>query len=101
MDFIFYCLNFTKNIIKTELLFQLFISSACRWMSDEMLSAFTAPLIGEYPNTYTFTKALAEHLIQKESDVLRFMIVRPSIVSSSISDPFPVSIILFIRILLE
>ena len=56
-----------------------------------MLAGFTAPLIDKYPNTYTFTKSLAEHLIEKESVNLPFMIVRPSIVSSSISDPFPVS----------
>ena len=60
-------------------------------MNDKMLSGFTEPLIDKYPNTYTFTKSLAEHLIQKESEHLPFMIVRPSIVSSSISDPFPVS----------
>ena len=63
-----------------------------RWMNNEMLSGFTKPLIDKFPNTYTFTKSLAEHLIQKESENLPFMIVRPSIVSSSISDPFPVSI---------
>jgi len=56
-----------------------------------MLDGFTAPLIDKYPNTYTFTKSLAEYLIEKESVNLPFMIVRPSIVSSSISDPFPVS----------
>ena len=60
-------------------------------MNDKMLSGFTAPLLDKYPNTYTFTKAMAEYLIQKESDNIPFMIVRPSIVSSSISDPFPVS----------
>ena len=60
-------------------------------MNDEMLAGFTEPLIDKYPNTYTFTKALAEHLIKKESENIPIMIVRPSIVSSSISDPFPVS----------
>ena len=61
-------------------------------MNDKMLSGFTKPLIDKFPNTYTFTKSLAEYLIQKESENIPFMIVRPSIVSSSISDPFPVSI---------
>uniref|UniRef100_A0A7M5TZT8 Fatty acyl-CoA reductase n=1 Tax=Clytia hemisphaerica TaxID=252671 RepID=A0A7M5TZT8_9CNID len=65
------------------------ILEAMEWMNDEMLAGFTEPLIDKYPNTYTFTKALAEHLIKKESENIPFMIVRPSIVSSSISDPFP------------
>uniref|UniRef100_A0A7M5UXY2 Fatty acyl-CoA reductase n=1 Tax=Clytia hemisphaerica TaxID=252671 RepID=A0A7M5UXY2_9CNID len=65
------------------------IIEAMGWMNDKMLTGFTEPLIDKYPNTYTFTKALAEHLIKKESENIPFMIVRPSIVSSSISDPFP------------
>ena len=62
-----------------------------RWMSDKMLDGFTAPLLDKYPNTYTFTKALAEHLIKREAENIPFVIVRPSIVSSTMSDPFPVS----------
>jgi len=42
-------------------------------MNDKMLDGFTAPLIDKYPNTYTFTKSLAEYLIEKESVNLPFM----------------------------
>lgn len=64
------------------------IIEAMGWMSDEMLNSFTTSLIGTFPNTYTFTKSLAEHLLKNEPS-LPLVIVRPSIVSSSVADPFP------------
>lgn len=39
----------------------------------------TPSLIGKRPNTYTFTKALAEHMLLKEAGNLPVAIVRPSI----------------------
>ena len=51
--------------------------------------AFTKMLIGERPNTYTFTKALAEELIMTEARELPVCIVRPSIVLSTWRDPVP------------
>lgn len=39
----------------------------------------TPSLIGKRPNTYTFTKALAEHMLQKEAGNLPVAVVRPSI----------------------
>lgn len=65
------------------------IIEVMEWMNEKILKGCTKPLLDQYPNTYTFTKALAEYLLQKESENLPIMIVRPSIVSSSISDPFP------------
>lgn len=58
------------------------------WMTDDMVNGFTKSLIGDYPNTYTFTKALAENMLEKEATDLPLLIVRPSIVSASVSDPF-------------
>lgn len=60
-------------------------------MSDDMLDSFTKPLIGKYPNTYTFTKALAESMLEEHAKDLPLLIVRPSIVCASIEDPMPVS----------
>ena len=40
------------------------------WMSDEMLNSFTKPLIGKYPNTYAFTKAITEAMLDEECKVL-------------------------------
>lgn len=42
-----------------------------------------------FPNTYTYTKALAELLLHREFSDLDFTIVRPSIVESSKEYPFP------------
>lgn len=41
-----------------------------------------------WPNTYTFTKSLAESLIQQLGAGLPIAVVRPSIVESSIEQPF-------------
>lgn len=62
-------------------------------MTDDMVNGFTKSLIGDYPNTYTFTKALAENMLEKEATDLPLLIVRPSIVSASVSDPFAVNIL--------
>jgi len=60
-------------------------------MDAELVSALTPKLIGERPNTYTYTKALAEYLVQQEAGDVNVAIVRPSIVGASWKEPFPVS----------
>lgn len=60
-------------------------------MDDDLVSALTPKLIGERPNTYTYTKALAEYLVQQEAGDLNVAIIRPSIVGASWKEPFPVS----------
>jgi fatty acyl-CoA reductase len=42
-----------------------------------------------HPNTYTYTKCLAEHLLRQRAGDLPLTIVRPSIVSASWALPFP------------
>lgn len=66
-------------------------------MDDGIVRDITPRLIGDRPNTYTYTKALAEFVVQQEQDKLNIAIVRPSIVGASWQEPFPVSplIILF------
>uniref|UniRef100_A0A8C2C036 Fatty acyl-CoA reductase n=1 Tax=Cyprinus carpio TaxID=7962 RepID=A0A8C2C036_CYPCA len=59
------------------------------WMDDKLVSLMTPKLLGERPNTYTYTKALAEHLIQQERGNLNIAIIRPSIVGASWKEPFP------------
>jgi fatty acyl-CoA reductase len=60
------------------------------WMTDEAANQLTPVLIGNKPNTYTYTKHLAEKLLEKEAgDWLPFIIVRPSIVGASWKEPFP------------
>ena len=61
---------------------------ACtRWMDDKLVEELTPKLIAGRPNTYTFTKALAETMLLGESGTLPAAIVRPSIVLSSFREP--------------
>ncbi|KAH7968516.1 hypothetical protein HPB52_009109 [Rhipicephalus sanguineus] len=46
-------------------------------------------LLANHPNTYTFTKALAESLLLEERASLPVAIVRPSIVTAAWKEPFP------------
>ncbi|XP_037946927.1 putative fatty acyl-CoA reductase CG5065 [Teleopsis dalmanni] len=64
------------------------IISLINWLPEEMLDQLTPTLIGKRPNTYTFTKALAEHMLLKEAGNLPVAIVRPSIVIASLNEPF-------------
>lgn len=47
-------------------------------LSDEELAAKLPSILGEHPNTYTFTKHLAEHEVAKCADKFPCGIVRPS-----------------------
>ncbi|KAJ9086243.1 cyclin-dependent kinase inhibitor far1 [Entomophthora muscae] len=46
-------------------------------------------VLKEYPNTYTFTKALTEHVLVSKSSRWNIAIVRPSIITSAICSPTP------------
>uniref|UniRef100_A0A1B0CS62 Fatty acyl-CoA reductase n=1 Tax=Lutzomyia longipalpis TaxID=7200 RepID=A0A1B0CS62_LUTLO len=65
------------------------IISLVEWLPENMLDDLTPSLIGKRPNTYTFTKALAEHMLLNEAGNLPVAIVRPSIVLSSLNEPLP------------
>jgi len=60
-----------------------------RWIRNVLTEAGTrrARELG-WPNTYTFTKSLAESLIAKHGAGLPIAVVRPSIVESSVEKPF-------------
>jgi long-chain acyl-CoA synthetase len=60
-----------------------------RWTRDELIEAGMrrARELG-WPNTYTFTKSVAESLIVKLGADLPIAVVRPSIVETSTHDPF-------------
>lgn len=60
-----------------------------QWMDEEIVDSLTSKLIGDWPNTYTFTKALAESLIAEEAKDLPVAIFRPSIVTASWEEPMP------------
>lgn len=49
------------------------------WMDEKAMEAITPKLLGPHPNTYTYTKRLAEILVRSEAANLPVCIVRPSI----------------------
>jgi long-chain acyl-CoA synthetase len=60
-----------------------------RWLKNYLTEEATrrAQELG-WPNTYTFTKSLAESLIAKHGTGLPIAIVRPAIVETSVAKPF-------------
>ncbi|KFP89224.1 Fatty acyl-CoA reductase 1, partial [Apaloderma vittatum] len=59
------------------------------WLDESIIQDITPKLLGAWPNTYTYTKALSEYLIQQEKGNLNIAIIRPSIVGASWQEPFP------------
>lgn len=56
--------------------------SLCRMTDDaKALEHIASQLMEGRPNTYTFTKALAENLVEEYSAHLPIAIVRPSIIT--------------------
>lgn len=58
-------------------------------MDTQAMQELKLQLIDKRPNTYTYTKALAEHLIAQEAQQLPVAIVRPSIVAAAWRQPLP------------
>ncbi|XP_029168897.1 fatty acyl-CoA reductase 1-like isoform X2 [Nylanderia fulva] len=58
-------------------------------LDEHILNIFTAKCLNNIPNTYIFSKNLAESVIQEYSLSLPCAIVRPSIVMNSWKDPIP------------
>ncbi len=67
------------------------IIDLCRILDAEKLNRpeITGIVIGDKPNTYTFTKALAENIQAVEGKGLPIAIIRPSIVAAAWREPFP------------
>lgn len=59
------------------------------WIPDSLLDSIWPTIMENRPNTYIFTKAMSENLIQKYQGQLPVAIVRPSIVVPSRWDPEP------------
>lgn len=54
---------------------------------DPMTLEVTKKMIDNRPNTYTYTKAMAENVASKYANRINVVIVRPSIVMSSMTEP--------------
>ncbi|KAL1453737.1 hypothetical protein WDU94_010052 [Cyamophila willieti] len=46
-------------------------------------------ILDKKPNTYIFTKSIAEDLVRESSEHLPMVVVRPSIVTPTLNEPFP------------
>ncbi|XP_046419390.1 fatty acyl-CoA reductase wat-like isoform X1 [Neodiprion fabricii] len=57
--------------------------------SEDVMEYVSKPVTGEWPNTYSFTKAIAESVVAEYATDLPFAIFRPSIVTSSYKSPLP------------
>lgn len=47
----------------------------------------TKEILGDYPNTYTFTKALCERMLLKHSGQMPLVILRPAVINTSYQEP--------------
>ena len=58
-------------------------------MDTDLINDMTKKLLlsAKRPNTYTYTKSIAEHLIYQQTGKLPIAVVRPSIVASSFLEP--------------
>ncbi|XP_055963784.1 fatty acyl-CoA reductase 2 [Sorex fumeus] len=65
------------------------IMASMEWLDDAIIEEITPRLIEDRPNTYTYTKALAEMVLLKEGSHLNLAIIRPSIVGATWQEPFP------------
>ena len=61
-------------------------------MTDQQFELLTPTLVGDMPNTYTYTKKLAEEYLRKEAKDLPIAVVRPSIVGAAYKEPVDVSV---------
>lgn len=57
-------------------------------MNDDMLDISKKRLIGNKPNTFTYTKWIAETLLKQEANDLPLVIIRPSTIGASWKEPF-------------
>ncbi|KAI5630981.1 male sterility protein domain-containing protein [Phthorimaea operculella] len=87
----------TRSRIKKEVLEQFYdvpvspqqLIEAAENKNEVQLAKINELAMLEWPNTYTFTKAVAEELIRTQSDGLPVCIVRPSSVFNAYREPAP------------
>lgn len=66
-------------------------------MDAETLDMLTPKMIGSRPNTYTYTKSIAESLVKETAGFLPVAIFRPSIVGATYQEPVSVSAFLHLN----
>ncbi|KAG5683857.1 hypothetical protein PVAND_013119 [Polypedilum vanderplanki] len=58
-------------------------------LPDEFTETIANRFNKRHPNTYTLTKHMAEHIVLEYNNVLPLCIVRPSIVTAAVNEPYP------------
>ncbi|BFF89372.1 putative fatty acyl-CoA reductase [Drosophila madeirensis] len=56
---------------------------------EDYLNQLSVYIKGPHVNTYTFTKSIAEQIVNAYKDVIPIVIVRPSIVTAAYREPYP------------
>ncbi|KAJ9067059.1 hypothetical protein DSO57_1003364 [Entomophthora muscae] len=59
------------------------------FLSQKELDCLEECVLKQYPNTYTFTKALTEHVLLSKRNKWDIAIVRPSIITPTLCNPIP------------
>ncbi|CAG7731700.1 unnamed protein product [Allacma fusca] len=59
------------------------------WISEDLVEIIKPKVLEGKPNTYTYTKHMAEHLVNQSRDEVPICIVRPSIVAATYEEPIP------------
>ncbi|XP_073992544.1 putative fatty acyl-CoA reductase CG5065 isoform X2 [Rhodnius prolixus] len=65
------------------------VMNVVKVLDEEMLDVITPQILATRPNTYTFTKTLAEQIVYEQSGKLPMAIFRPSIVTAALREPIP------------
>ncbi|XP_063978990.1 putative fatty acyl-CoA reductase CG5065 [Diachasmimorpha longicaudata] len=65
------------------------IIKCVEWMEDDVVEAMTDKILGKLPNTYAFTKALSEGLVEEAMADIPAIILRPSIIIPVWKEPLP------------
>ncbi|XP_060821876.1 fatty acyl-CoA reductase wat isoform X2 [Bombus pascuorum] len=63
------------------------LATIVEYMDEKLIEEITPRLLGAWPNTYTYTKAVAEGIIAKQAGDLPVGIFRPGIVISTYQEP--------------
>ncbi|XP_044763017.1 fatty acyl-CoA reductase 1-like [Coccinella septempunctata] len=58
-------------------------------LPKDIVEMLSKKLLGKHPNTYTFTKALAEYIVLEYSSTIPAAVVRPSIITAAWKEPIP------------
>ena len=59
-------------------------------MSQRDLRANERQLLGHFPNSYTYSKRMAEHLlVENNKKGINLVLLRPSIIGTSANEPMP------------